>query len=437
MAQNRALQRVWLACLNAGDPDCATTNPTIQNFTWALLKAPEHTWGTPGISGWGGGNDYDAKKFRAALNTQPYMRAAASWAEQRFFNELAVRALEEAKPRHKLADDARAALEALVNVQTPVHDGFTGISLTSPVTATTGAEIVFATDGSIKSLKDGQTEWAGPDGLMGYVYQTFNETEWKPFTYAYINGHTESGGFCKPGSNNFSESAYWRPTLTALYIKGTTDNATEILAEMTMPDKAKSTYGAPSTVTLALSFSRVGTAQKIDAALYTMGKQPTMIGESSSVTFSPGPTLRPTKPKASAWSIDKLGFDVDPEGVQDGGNQFNHATWKGATATTELGSINIESLDAVNFNPITSEFPIGNPLPASYKEATAKSGKGLSRLAPGSVTGMAVNLHNNLWNTNYPLYYPYFDQQFCKDPLDCRNANSLFRFVLTLTPVPF
>ena len=30
------------------------------------------------------------------------------------------------------------------------------------------------------------------------------------FTYAYINDHAMQNGFCKPGSNNFSESAIWR-----------------------------------------------------------------------------------------------------------------------------------------------------------------------------------------------------------------------------------
>lgn len=121
---------------------------------------------------------------------------------------------------------------------------------------------------------------------------------------------------------------------------------------------------------------------------------------------------------------------MDPEGVQDGGNQYNHASWKGATVSTAAGVLTIESLDAVNMNPITDDFPVGNPLPASYKESTARAGKGLSRLVAGSVKGMAVNLHNNLWNTNYALYYPYFDARYCTGPLDCRNGNALWRFRL-------
>uniref|UniRef100_A0A7S2H7T9 Uncharacterized protein n=1 Tax=Alexandrium andersonii TaxID=327968 RepID=A0A7S2H7T9_9DINO len=94
----------------------------------------------------------------------------------------------------------------------------------------------------------------------------------------------------------------------------------------------------------------------------------------------------------------------------------------------------MESLDAAIVNPITDSFPIGNPLPASYKEADARAGTGTSRLTSGSVRGMAVNLHNNLWNTNYALFYPYFDQRFCSTPLDCKNSNSLYRFRLLLKP---
>ena len=57
-------------------------------------------------------------------------------------------------------------------------------------------------------------------------------------------------------------------------------------------------------------------------------------------------------------------------------------------------------------------------------------GKGMSRLAKGSVVGMAVNLHNNLWNTNYPLYYPYYSERYCNSPLQCTNANAIWRFTL-------
>jgi len=137
---------------------------------------------------------------------------------------------------------------------------------------------------------------------------------------------------------------------------------------------------------------------------------------------------------SSAWRINKLGGLVDPEGVQDGGTQFTHGTWGKATVETEAGEIlSLQSIDASNMNPMTARFPVGNPLPASYNKDEAISGLGLARLQPGSVVGMAVNLHNNLWNTNYPLYYPYFHKRYCSNPLKCKNANLLFRFRLSAT----
>ena len=48
--------------------------------------------------------------------------------------------------------------------------------------------------------------------------------------------------------------------------------------------------------------------------------------------------------RRSAWSIDKLGGAVDPEGVQDGGNQFNHGSWGGTTVVTTAGSMRILAL---------------------------------------------------------------------------------------------
>merc|ERR1712137_1327670 len=89
--------------------------------------------------------------------------------------------------------------------------------------------------------------------------------------------------------------------------------------------------------------------------------------------------------------------------------------------------------DAPNMNPMTAAFPVGNPLPASYHKDDAVAGKGLSRLQPGSVVGMAVNLHNNRWNTNYPLYYPFYDARYCTGPLNCSSADLLFRFRLTVS----
>lgn len=430
MAQYRAIQRAWIRCRARGEPRCATEDPAIQNMTWFLLKAPEHTWGTPGISGWGKGGDYNTSLFRHNLTNETYMRAAASWTEQRIFNELAARALEEgpAVPvPHPLAEEVRNELRAVEDVPTPtVPASMVEVSGSTRLRARSGAQLQLGPDGSIIHLELPCCGiWATSDSPLGaYTYQTFNDTEWKPFTYAYLNDHAMQTGFCKPGSNNFSESRIWRPSLKHLWVSGAASAFDFAVAELRMPRKSSETYGAPHTIFLNISASR----DSLDMDLVTVGKLPTMIGESSSVAFRPAPALKSRS--GSAWRLQKLGQEIDPEGVQDGGNQYTHGVWGGATVNTAHGRMTLDSWDAINMNPITPDFPIGNPLPASYHEDAAKAGKGLSRLAAGSVQGMAVNLHNNLWNTNYALYYPFFDPRFCASPLQCSNSNALWRFRL-------
>ncbi|CAJ1358250.1 unnamed protein product [Effrenium voratum] len=412
--------------------DIRSCNP--ENMTFFLMKAPEHTWGTPGISGWGAGGDYNTTAFRKDIGNQSFMKAAASWAEQRLFNELAARALEEGPAvtsPHPLASEVRQALRTVEQVDVPSTEGMQSIPLSSTVTFKSGTEIQLSPEGAIFKLQlPCCGSWATQDQpLAAYVYQTFNDSEWKPFTYAYLNDHQMQTGFCKPGSNNFTESALWRPSLQELFVAGSAEEADSVIARMQMPQKAHEAYGAPSEIYLQITATR----DAVDLSLITVGKLPTMVAESSSVTFLPAPKLTPFS--GSAWRLKKLGQDeIDPEGVLDGGNQFTHGVWGGVKVQTAQGQMTLDSLDAINVNPMTPDFPVGNPLPASYKAEAAKAGKGLSQLQPGSVQGMAVNLHNNLWNTNYALYYPYYDALFCASPLACQNSNSLYRFHLEFQP---
>ena len=274
------------------------------------------------------------------VDTQPYRKASASWAEQRFFNTLALLTLEEAS--HPLAAAAREAVSELENVKPPQTSGMQSVPLGSTVTTRSGARVAFGSDGSLIGLQHGGVAWASADHPLGqFTYRTFNESDWQPFTYAYINGHGESGGFCKPGSNNYSEARVWKPTAVNLFVEGGTKAASSVVVELKMPLKASQVYGSWSTVFLAYSFpasnvttassgsSLAGGALEITLEATLLAKLPTMVGESTSLSFTPLPNLTPESAgdRKSAWSIDKLGQPVDPEGVLNGGNQFNHATW--------------------------------------------------------------------------------------------------------------
>ena len=397
MAINRGLQRVWADCLAAGDQECSLENPIIQNFTWFLLKAPEHTWGTAGIDGiWGKDGTFNTTELRneTLLNTDAYAHAAAAWAEQRSFGELAVLSLEEAG--HPLAHAARAEVDLIEKVAAPDLTGHTVLPLNSVVKLNGSVEVGFGHDGSIVHLVQAGTNWASPNSPLGaFTYKTLNDSDWMAFTYSYLTNNESQPGFWKPGSNNWTESTIFRPTAgTMLHVNAA---KTSVTVQMTMPPRSTERYGSWRTIYLTLSVVDCrGEYCELALTYTTLGKGIVSIGESTSITFQPAPTLKPSNEHSSAWLVDKLGHGVDPEGVQDGGNQFNHAAWGGAIATTAAGAITINCLDAPNVNPMTKTFPIGNPLPASIDEALSKSGKGMARLPKGSVFGMAFNLHNNL-----------------------------------------
>ena len=427
MAQSRELLRTWSECLDreraeggaSRDADSCewSRSPAIRNMSRFLMKTPEHTWGTPGIGG-RQNEDYDTKILQKKLGTDPYLAAASSWAEQRIYNELAVAALETAK--HPLASEARRRYALISRVSAPDVSGMQkSADPSSPVVLAGAVKMAFDATGAVVALGSGKTSWASPDKpLAAVIYQTLNESDWSSFTYDYINGHSEASGFCKPGSNTYTKSAHWRPVLQALY----TNDVTAVV-EMEFPSEVNGQFngGAPEKIFINVTALN---ASRLVLELVWLGKKPTSVGESTMLTFAPAPAL---SDQGGAWKLDKVGTWVDPENVVDGGNQFNHGVWTGgARVTTADGSVmQVRSLDAPNMCPQTSDFPWGNPLPAGSD--------GLKQLKKGSVFGMGINLHNNLWNTNYPLFYPYFDPAYCASPSDCADKNARFRLQIDIS----
>ena len=115
--------------------NCVLTNElTVTTTLLVCSSTTSHhcRWGTPGISGWGGGNDYDLATFHSKLNNSNYMAAAASWSEQRIYNALALAALEEAN--HPLFAEAQARSVAAPHrklvAYSPAHSKCTPIDTT-------------------------------------------------------------------------------------------------------------------------------------------------------------------------------------------------------------------------------------------------------------------------------------------------------------------
>jgi len=164
-------------------------------------------------------------------------------------------------------------------------------------------------DGALTNLVDDgtQVQWVDADLPFGlFAYRVLNESDWVPFTYAYINGHSEAAGFCKPGSNNFSESTHFFPQAAAIYSNG----LDTVVVQATMPARCVERYGAPATVSFKYTFARDGSNNVVISLVAKLfSKSPTMIGESGKLLFAPAPK------RTGPWRMDKLGQPVDPENV--------------------------------------------------------------------------------------------------------------------------
>eukprot|EP00892_Ulva_mutabilis_P005410 jgi/Ulvmu1/3240/UM150_0013.1 len=93
MKEYRAMMRMRSQCLYDGG--CVIQDPAFQNFTRLFLKVPEHTWGIDTKSApasWGvWGND----DFRAALKDNPkFAQAEQSWSRQRQYISWSLQALD-------------------------------------------------------------------------------------------------------------------------------------------------------------------------------------------------------------------------------------------------------------------------------------------------------------------------------------------------------
>eukprot|EP01051_Picozoa_sp_SAG22_P018272 SAG22_NODE_3032_length_2012_cov_0.873497_1_plen_254_part_10 len=233
---------------------------------------------------------------------------------------------------------------------------------TGSIRLAVGATVVVGAAGALTTLTSRSgVDWASAQKAFAQlVYRVYNDTDFLDFGEWY--GPKGYWPFCKANdnvtyslgidSNSQSESSYFLPTVTAVY---TDVKASRVVVEMAMPSKAVKKYGSFKSAVLDLNFtaaaaaggqgpgaggsSGAGSEQppqplsqlEVAVSLTWYGKQPAMIGESASLLFAPAVALTAGRsgPNTSAWTMNKLGSHVDPEGVVQGGNQHNHAVWRG------------------------------------------------------------------------------------------------------------
>ena len=176
----RALLRARRACSQQTQGVCDVNDPQIGNFTRALAKLSEHTWGYS----WGFLSDHARwtnRQLRQALADDPHFAAYAdSWVEQRSWTQHALDALSAAPSPSPSAQwllaNASDRLHAMATAAaTPNVSGWTRV----PASRATSTNFSCA-DMTLRFNSSGAaTLWHSKGAMVigQYKYRTLNQTD--------------------------------------------------------------------------------------------------------------------------------------------------------------------------------------------------------------------------------------------------------------------
>jgi len=363
--------------------------PTFDLFQRRLLMVPEHTWGMDEKTFLGDHEAYSTSSFTAARGKDNFRTFEASWAEKRAYINSAVDAL----GNTTLADQARSRLSAL-RPQIPDLADWKKLDFAGAVIDLPGLTARFdPLTGALTAWRSKAGKlWADSDHPLGLLrYQTFSADDYERFFRQYIRPEEQNNGwsredFTKPELDTAQPvSRIWQPEVVECYQKGTA-----CLFHLTAESQCVRDYGCPRDFYLKYTFNQAKPELEID--LQWFYKQACRMPEALWFSFIP------RTPGEASWSIDKLGQDVSPLEVVENGNRHLHASGQHVRVEDAEGDLTITALDSPLVAP-------GEPSLLNFHNGQ-----------PDLTGGVHFNLYNNLWGTNFPMWFEE----------DCR-----FRFVLT------
>jgi hypothetical protein len=364
------------------------------DFNRWLLMVPEHTWGMDEKTFLGDHENYSADKFTAARNKANFQLFESSWIEKRAYPQSAVNALEDSP----LAAEARTRLQQ-IRPQRPNLSQWQPLLPNQPLLENDRLTCGFNLEnGSLFRLKDRQnsTEWVNEAGVFSqFSLQTFSSANYDRFFNQYIIESQRHGwaleDFTKPGLRpEDAESRFWQPAVRTVHWRSSAD-ADHLLFQLSFSSEAGQTYGAPGNIYLVYSLPHAGSTLLID--LQWFNKHASRLPEAYWMSFQSAAL------ENCRWFIEKMGQEISPLAVVENGNRHLHASGQYVICRTPGANLRIAALDS--------------PLVAPGQRSLLD----FNNNQPEMGGGVHFSLLNNLWGTNFPMWFEE----------DCR-----FRFELTL-----
>ena len=358
----------------------------ILNFSRLLIKSGEHTWGKDVdmfLNDW---SNWDNVAFYSQLNTSNFQDIVKSWVEQRTWGiDYALEAL----ANHPLLTEIQSQLQLLHFNGFISTDGYSleknlSTLFILPVKGGTISIQFDVATGSIVLFNDSRVS-AGSLADYGHplaqvVYQTYDNKSYDAFfsQYLYMTADWVYKDFGKFGMDE-SSLQLTSPSVKRLWSKFNKKSMeySFLLQLMFNTSQLITDYGAPEELWLEVS---VGNETALNMVLYIVNKTATRLPESLSFYFDP-----PLKDGAKMY-ITKLDSQVPIDSVIQNGSQHLHSSQSVSYTNPELTFVSDD----------TSLCCVGFPTPFPTPCAT-----------PVVDDGFSFNIFNNIWGTNYIMWYPY------------------------------
>jgi hypothetical protein len=348
LARFRALQRLY-------DDFASDLTPERLAFGRELAMVAEHTWGIDIKTYLRDETAWDRPRFEPArAKDYRFAFAEQSWTEQRQFLDTAIAALSP-------PDQVRAAAATMAPAASGLSDGgwradcdpITGdiVRLASP----TGAVL------------------EGSGALFAYRYESYDWAELQRHLDSYLQHRIEWAilDHDKPGLQHAKTA---QTAVFAPYYEGD--------GMALMPAVAHDELGAPKRIGFAL---HAISETQVEISLTLRGKPANRMPEASFLHFTPHNGIN--------WQFEKLGLWLDAGNVvARGGGQLQAVS--ALRTTISGGHLTATLLDCALVAPAAADFMPFAAAPPDYAD------------------GVRINIHNNKWGTNFPMW--------CEGDLVCR-----------------
>lgn len=363
MSQYRAMLRL-LPELSESDKKAA------ENY---LICVPEHTWGMNEQIYLRDYDNFSKEELKRCCETDKYKKFMSSWDEQRKYVTDACEAL---------SDNGKAKARPLLDEYKQMPPELDKYELISDIKNIKIGDynISLNSDGSLgKLLRKENVIFTENDCIGKFVYEVFGSENYAHFQKQYLTHRFDWAidDFGKNGCEKVLTSKKSYNTAVGNVYK----NEKEMLVELLPAFEACEKFGCPRKIYMSVVFN----ANDIQFDFSLFCKDANRLGEAVWIGF---------RTNFSSCRIRKLGKWIDTNDVVSNGGRTLHATDFGVRLDecTEIQSIDTALVAAGR----PSLLNFSNNLP-DYKQ------------------GVWFNLYNNVWGTNFPMWY---------------NENMRFRFII-------